>query len=148
ELLDLLQVTCVDPEVRQERWGAIVISKSGSTLETAAAYRVFRREAAEYYGSHSEKLQQLFIPVTGPRGKLRDLCLAGGDSGEPLFTIPDDIGGRYSVFTPAGLLPVAVMGLDARALLLGAAAMTRRFLEEPFERNPVLQYAAVNYLMT
>jgi glucose-6-phosphate isomerase len=58
------------------------------------------------------------------------------------------VGGRFSVFTPVGLLPAAVMGLDVRALLLGAAAMTRRFLEEPFERNPVLQYAAVNYLVT
>ena len=52
------------------------------------------------------------------------------------------------MFTPAGLLPAALMGLDTRALLLGAAAMTKRFLEEPFERNPVLQFAAVNYLMT
>jgi glucose-6-phosphate isomerase len=52
------------------------------------------------------------------------------------------------VFTPVGLLPAAVMGLDVRALLLGAAAMTKRFLEEPFDRNPVLQYAAVNHLMT
>ena len=65
-----------------------------------------------------------------------------------MLTVPENIGGRYSVFTAAGLLPAAVMGLDARALLLGAAAMTKRFLEEPFERNPVLQYAAVNYLMT
>src|SRR5207253_9096434 len=58
------------------------------------------------------------------------------------------IGGRYSAFPAAWLLPAALMGLDVRAILLGAAAMTRRFLEEPFERNPVLQYAAVNYLMT
>jgi glucose-6-phosphate isomerase len=64
-----------------------------------------------------------------------------------MFTIPDNVGGRYAVFTPAGLLPAAVMGLDVRALLLGAAAMTRRFLEEPFDRNPALQYAAINYLM-
>src|SRR5262249_54376995 len=49
--------------------------------------------------------------------------------------------------TPVGLLPAATMGLDVRALLLGAASMTKRFLEEPFERNPVLQYAGVNYLM-
>src|SRR5262249_37268225 len=63
-------------------------------------------------------------------------------------TIPDNVGGRYSVFTPVGLLPAAIMGLDVRALLLGAAAMTRRFLEEPFERNPVLQFAALNYLMS
>ena len=52
------------------------------------------------------------------------------------------------MFTSVGLLPAAVMGLDVRALLLGAAAMTRRFIEEPFDRNPVLQYAAVNHLMT
>src|SRR5581483_7421018 len=56
--------------------------------------------------------------------------------------------GRYSVFTAVGLLPAAIMGLDVRALLLGAAAMTRRFLDESFEKNPVLQFAAVNYLMT
>ena len=65
-----------------------------------------------------------------------------------MLTIPDNVGGRYSVFTPAGLLPAAVMGLDVRALLLGAAAMTKRFLEEPFERNPVLQFAGVNHLMS
>src|SRR5262249_29471652 len=54
---------------------------------------------------------------------------------------------RYSVLTPVGLLPAAVLGLDVRALLLGAAAMTKRFLEDPFDRNPVLQYAAINHLM-
>src|SRR5205085_3345514 len=88
-----------------------------------------------------------FIPVTGATGKLRDLCKAEGYPDEDILTIPDNVGGRYSVLTPVGLLPAAVMGLDVRALLLGAAAMTRRFLDEPFERNPVLQYAGVNYLM-
>jgi glucose-6-phosphate isomerase len=58
------------------------------------------------------------------------------------------VGERYAVFTPAGLVPAAVMGLDVRALLLGATAMTKHFLDEPFERNPVLQYAGVNYLLT
>jgi glucose-6-phosphate isomerase len=147
DLLDLLQTTCVDPELRDERWGAIVISKSGDTLETAAAYRVFRREAAEYYGSRSERLRRLFIPVTGTAGKLRELCRAEGYADEEILTIPDDVGGRYAAFTPAGLLPAAVLGLDVRALLLGAAAMARRFLDEPFERNPVLQFAGVNYLL-
>jgi len=147
DLLDLLQTVCVDPELREERWGVIVISKSGGTMETAAALRVFNREAAEYYGSHSERLRALFVPVTGAAGKLRDLCKALKYPDEDILTIPDNVGGRYSIFTPVGLLPAAVMGLDARALLLGAAAMTRRFLDEPFERNPVLQYAAVNYLM-
>lgn len=148
ELLDLLQTRCVDPEIREERWGAIVISKSGETLETAAAFRVMRREAAEYYGSRSEWLKKLFVPVTGPSGKLRELCKADGYSDDDILTIPANVGGRFSVFTPAGLLPAAVMGLDCRALLLGAAAMTKRFLEEGFDKNPVLQYAAVNYLMT
>ncbi len=147
ELLDLLQTTCVDPEIRDERWAVIVISKSGGTLETAAAYRAFRREAVEFYGSHSDRLRELVVPITGATGKLRELCKADGYKDEDIFTIPDNVGGRFSVFTPVGLLPAAVMGLDVRALLLGAQAMTRRFLEEPFERNPVLQYAGINYLM-
>jgi glucose-6-phosphate isomerase len=148
DLLDLLQTVCVDPDLREERWGVIVISKSGGTLETAAALRVFRREAAEFYGLHSEMLRELFIPVTGATGKLRELCKAEGYTDEDILTLPDDVGGRYSIFTPVGLLPAAVMGLDVRALLLGAADMTRRFLDEPFERNPVLQYAAVNFLIS
>ncbi len=148
ELLDLLQTTCVDPDTRDERWAVLVISKSGDTLETAAAYRAFRRDAAEYYGAHSEQLRQLVVPVTGSAGKLRELCKADGYKDEEIFTIPDNVGARYSVFTAAGLLPAAVMGLDVRAILLGAQAMTKRFMEEPFERNPVLQYAGVNYLMT
>lgn len=147
DLFDLLQLTGVDPESREERWGVVVISKSGGTIETALAYRAIRREMAEYYGSHSPYLRQLVIPITGATGKLRDLCTADGFTDDDFLTIPDDVGGRFSVFTPVGLLPAAVMGLDVRALLLGAAAMTRRFLEEPFERNPVLQFAAVNYLI-
>jgi glucose-6-phosphate isomerase len=147
ELLDLLQTTCVDPELREERWGAIVISKSGGTLETAVAYRIFRREAQEYYGSRSQRIKELLVPITGATGKLRALCKAEGYSDADILTIPDNVGGRYSVLTPVGLMPAATMGLDVRALLLGASAMTNRFLEEPFERNPVLQYAGINYLM-
>lgn len=148
EFFDLLSATCVEPDIREERWGLVVISKSGGTLETAAAYRAFRREMAEYYGTRSDRLRQLIVPVTGATGRLRDLVRAEGIADEDTLTIPDNVGGRYSVFTPVGLLPAATMGLDVRALLLGAAAMTRRFLEEPFDRNPVLQYAGVNYLMS
>jgi glucose-6-phosphate isomerase len=147
DLLQMLQVTCVDPDIREERWGAVVISKSGSTLETAVAYRAVRRELAEFYGAHSPKAKNLIVPITGATGKMRAMCLADGYPEENILTIPDDVGGRYSVFSPVGLLPAAVMNLDIRALLLGAATMTRRFLEEPFDRNPVLQYAAVNYLL-
>jgi len=147
DLLDLLENTCVDPELREERWGVVVISKSGETLETAVAYRALRRNAAEYYGPRSDRLRRLIVPVTGTAGKLRDLCRADGYADGDILTIPDNVGSRYSVLTPAGLLPAALMGLDVRALLLGAATMTRRFLDEPFERNPVLQYVAVNYLL-
>ncbi len=147
ELLELFENACVDPELAEERWGAIVISKSGGTMETAAAYRAVRAEMTKFYGPKSGWLNQLLVPVTGPNGKLRDLARADGIADDDTLTIPDDVGGRFSVFTPVGLLPAAVMGLDVRALLIGAAAMTRRFLEEPFDRNPVLQYAAVNHLM-
>jgi glucose-6-phosphate isomerase len=147
ELFEMLSITCVDPDQRDERWGVAVISKSGGTLETAVAYRAIRREMAEFYGLHAPQLQDLVVPITGEAGSLRTLCRADGFAEDNVLPIPDDIGGRYSIFTAVGLLPAAVMGLDIRALLLGAAAMTKRFLEERFESNPVLQYAAVNYLM-
>jgi glucose-6-phosphate isomerase len=147
ELLELFENTCVDPNITEERWAAVVISKSGGTLETAAALRALKAEIVRYYGSGEDVLPSMLVPITGPKGKLRDLCEAEGYVEDDILTIPDDVGGRYSVFTPVGLFPAALAGLDIRALLLGAAAMTRRFLEEPFERNPVLQYAAVNYLM-
>src|SRR6516225_4914013 len=65
ELLQLLQNTCVNPNAREERWATIVVSKSGKTLETAAALRVFRKEAAELYGAKSDELRQYLIPVSG-----------------------------------------------------------------------------------
>jgi glucose-6-phosphate isomerase len=149
DLLDLLQNSCVNPEVREERWGAVVISKSGKTLETAAALRVFRREASEYYGAKSPWTRQLIVPITGEADShLRALAKADGYRDEDIFLVPDRVGGRFSVFSAVGLLPAAVMGLDVRALLLGAAAVTRQFIDEPFERNPALQLAAINYLMS
>jgi glucose-6-phosphate isomerase len=148
DLLDLLERTCVDPDLRDERWGLVVLNKSGTSLETGAAYRLFRTEAARYYGSNNGKLRQFIVPVTARAGgKVRDLLLAQGFTDADILNLPDNVGCRFGAFTVAGLLPAAVLGLDIRALLLGASAMTKRFLEEPFERNPVLQFAAVNYLM-
>ncbi|MBI1917913.1 MAG: glucose-6-phosphate isomerase [Planctomycetes bacterium] len=148
ELLDLIQGTCVDPERREERWAVVALSKSGTALETMTALRVLRRDAVEYYGMRSEWLKQLFVAVTGPSSPLRQLFKADGHADDDILTIPDNVGSRFTVFTAAGLLPAALMGLDVRALLQGAASMTKRFLEEPFERNPVLQFASVNYLMS
>lgn len=147
DLLEMLENTCVDPVIKEERWGLVVISKSGGTLETASAYRVMRSELARYYGHAPAELRKRLVPITGPTGKLREMCLADGFENDDILTIPDGVGGRFSVFSAAGLLPAAVVGLDILAILLGAATMTRRFLEEPFERNPVLQYAAVNHLL-
>jgi glucose-6-phosphate isomerase len=147
DLFELLENTCVDPELVEERWGVVVVSKSGETLETATAFRAVKNEIAKFYGPKNELLRKVIVPVTGPKSKLRDLCKAEGFPDDDILTIPDDIGGRFSAFTGSGLLPAAVMGLDVRAMLLGAATMTRRFIEEPFERNPVLQFAAVNHLM-
>ena len=149
DLLELLQNTCLNPDEQLERWATIVVSKSGKTMETAAALRVFRKEAAELYGSKSEMFRKMFVPITGEGDTpLRQLFKAEGFADEDMFTIPARVGGRYSVFTPAGLLPAAIMGLDIRAMLLGAASMTKQFLEEPFERNMVLQYAALSYLLS
>jgi glucose-6-phosphate isomerase len=147
-LLDLLQITCIDPEQREERWAVVALGMSGEALEPAIALRVFRREATEYYGLRSEWLTELFAAAVGGDSKTRRLFQAYGHDETRILTMPDNVGPRFGVFTAAGLLPAAVMGLDVRALLLGAAAMTKRFLEEPFERNPALQFAAVNYLMT
>jgi glucose-6-phosphate isomerase len=148
DLFDLLENTCVDPAIREECWGAVVISKGGGTLETAATYRVIRSELARFYGNDPETLRQHIVPVTGASGKLHDLCLADGFKEEEILKVPDGVGGRFSVFSAVGLLPAAVVGLDVQALLLGASTMTQRFLSEPFERNPVLQYAAINHLMS
>jgi glucose-6-phosphate isomerase len=147
DLLELLQITCVDPERREERWAVVTVSKSGDSLEPTVALRVFRREAAEYYGLRSEWLTTLFAAVAGNETPLQTLFAACGHDSDAVLTIQDNVGSRYSVFSAAGLLPAALMGLDVRALLLGAAAMTKRFVEEPFERNPVLQFAAVNHLL-
>ena len=74
DLFELLENSCVDPEFIEERWGIIVISKSGETLETAAAYRAVKSEAAKFYGPKSEMLRRVIVPITGARGSFRDLC--------------------------------------------------------------------------
>jgi len=146
ELFELLENTCVDPDIIEERWGVVALNR-GDALETAAVYRALRAEAAKFYGPKSPLLKQVIVPVTGAKGKFRDLVRADGFEDDDVLTVPDDVGDRFAAFTPAGLLPAAVMGLDVRAMLLGAATVTRRFVEEPFERNPVLQFAAANHLL-
>ena len=144
-LLTLLRRQCDDPRDLEKRWGIVVISKSGGTLETAVAFRLFREALEEYYGPESAESRRFVVPITGQRGKLRDLAVA--DRYPNVFPIPDDVGGRFSVFTAVGLFPAAMLGLDIEGLLTGAADMTERFRTQPFGDNPVLDYTATCHLL-
>jgi len=129
----------------QERWGMIVISKSGSTLETAVAFRIFLAHLAEACGGSIEKAHELIIPITGLKSRLRNLATALGCT--EVFPIPEGVGGRFSIFSAVGLVPAAVMGLDVVKLLEGAAVANKRFCNSPAGANPVLDYVGVCRLM-
>ncbi|HWL08323.1 MAG TPA: glucose-6-phosphate isomerase [Planctomicrobium sp.] len=144
-LLSLLKRQCKDPKDVEQRWGINVISKSGGTLETAAAFRIFREALDAYYGADSEEARELVIPITGETGKLRNYSNAKGY--KTTFPIPDGVGGRFSVFTAVGLYPAAALGIDIRALLQGAADMTESFANDPIGSNPVLDYVATCHLL-
>jgi glucose-6-phosphate isomerase len=126
-------------------WGIIVISKSGGTLETAVAFRVFLDALRKVCGNDREKLRRRVIPITGESGRLRALAKAIGC--HDIFTIPEGVGGRFSVLSAVGLLPAVVMGLDVNHLLEGAAAMNERFRTAPPLENPVLDYVGMCRLM-
>ena len=125
------------------QWAMLVVSKSGGTLETAVATRLFLKMLADAVGNDSARLAERVVPITGTSGKLASLAATLGCP--DVFGIPDGVGGRFSVFTAVGLLPAAVVGIDVVRLLEGAAAMTRRFREAPIAENPVLQYVAVGH---
>lgn len=141
-LLQLLQNSSQGKS--EDRWGLTVISKSGGTLETAVAFRVFRQALENQYGKESDSARKYVVPVTGEAGKLQQLS---DTTGYPtVFPIPDGVGGRFSVFTAVGLLPAAVMGLNIRQLLQGAADVTELCRTADPESNPVLDYVGVSHL--
>lgn len=144
-LLELLQRGGSDPSDVRHRWGLVVISKSGGTLETAVAFRIVQRALEKFYGPQSEEVRQSVVPITGDEGKLHDLAAA--KAYDHVFPIPDNVGGRFSVFTPVGLLPAALLGLDVRQLLRGASDMTEQFIKAPPGENPVLDYTAACHLL-
>jgi glucose-6-phosphate isomerase len=144
-LLSLLTGTGRSPRNLDDRWGIVVISKSGGTLETAAAFRIYRAALERFYGEASREARELVVAVTGDTGKLRKLSDKLGYNDR--FPIPDGVGGRFSVFTAVGLYPAAVLGIDIKALLQGAAEMTERFRTAPFGENPVLDYVATCHLL-
>jgi glucose-6-phosphate isomerase len=139
-LLDLVRLL----ESRGERWGIVVISKSGGTLETAAAFRILLRELRGTLGGEAKKIGEFVIPVTG-RGRLFELANALGC--REIFPVPDGVGGRFSVLSAVGLLPGALLGLDIDKLLAGAAVVNEHFRSAPPEENVVLRFVGVCHLM-
>lgn len=139
-LIDLLST-----QERADDWAIIVISKSGGTLETAVAFRLFLDVLRQACGGDAEKIRQRVVPITGREGRLRELAHALHTP--DIFDIPEGVGGRFSVLSGVGLLPGAVMGLDIIKLLEGAAAMNQRFREQPPGSNPVLDYVGICHLM-
>ncbi|MCC6492831.1 MAG: glucose-6-phosphate isomerase [Pirellulales bacterium] len=140
-LLDLERLL----QSRGDKWGLVVISKSGGTLETAAAFRILLRDLQASLGRDAAQLGNLVIPITGGSGKLFDLAQALGC--QEVFEVPDGVGGRFSVLSAVGLLPAALMGLDVERLLAGAAAMNDHFRNTGPAENIVLQFVGVSHLM-
>ena len=119
---------------------AIVISKSGTTTEPAIAFRLIKAEIEKRYGK-AEAAERIVAVTDKARGALKTLAT---QEGYPTFVIPDDVGGRYSVLTPVGLLPLAVAGVDIAALVRGAQEMEKATAEGvPFAENPSAIYATV-----
>lgn len=115
-----------------------VISKSGTTTEPAIAFRVFRKMLEQRYGREGAA-RRIYATTDQKRGALKKLA---DEEGYQTFVVPDDVGGRFSVLTAVGLLPIAVSGADIRALMEGAAKARERALTLPYEKNDALLYAA------
>jgi len=130
ELLELLDTY---------RYSIVVISKSGTTTEPAMAFRILKDHLVGKVGK--EEAARRIIAVTDrARGALRQLA---DEEGYRSFVIPDDVGGRFSVFTPVGLIPLAICGIDIRQLLEGAREVSRQCGPDvPFGENPAARYAA------
>ena len=126
--------------LKTKKFGIISISKSGTTTEPALAFRLLKTQLEEQQGK--AEAQKLIVAITDKaRGALRTLAV---QEGYKTYVIEDNIGGRYSVLSPVGLLPIAVAGFDIREFVGGAVKMeTVCGLETSFEENPAAQYAAV-----
>ena len=120
-----------------------VISKSGTTTETAISFRIFRDLLIKKYGREGAA-KRIYATTDKARGALKTMS---DIEGYETFVIPDDVGGRFSVLTAVGLLPIAVSGADIDALMKGAAECREVALNKNFEENPALQYAALRNIL-
>lgn len=123
----------------QKDYSVIVISKSGTTTEPAIAFRLLKNHIEEKYGK-KEAVSRIVAITDKEKGALKEVA---NKEGYDTFIVPDDVGGRYSVLTPVGLLPIAAAGFDISELVRGAQDMRSLVLEEnSMDKNPVMLYAA------
>lgn len=120
-----------------------VISKSGTTTEPAIAFRIFKEMLENKYGK-AEAAKRIYATTDKARGALKTLAT---EEGYETFVVPDDVGGRFSVLTAVGLLPIAVSGADILKLMEGAASGRKQALENDFEHNDAMQYAAIRNIL-
>lgn len=120
-----------------------IISKSGTTTEPAIAFRVFKEMLIEKYG-REEANKRIYATTDKARGALKSLAT---EEGYESFVVPDDVGGRFSVLTAVGLLPIAAAGLDIDKLMEGAASGRKKALETPYESNDAMLYAAIRNIL-
>ena len=120
-----------------------VISKSGTTTEPAIAFRVFKKLLIDKYGEEGAK-DRIFVTTDKCRGTLKEFS---DKAGYETFVVPDDVGGRYSVLTAVGLLPIACAGIDIDALMKGAADAREEYSSADIKANPALRYAVLRNIM-
>ena len=120
-----------------------VISKSGTTTEPAISFRVFREMLIERYGKE-EAANRIFVTTDKAKGTLKALA---DSEGYETFVVPDDVGGRYSVLTAVGLLPIAVAGIDIDKLMQGAADAREEFANPDISNNDCYKYAAIRNVL-
>jgi len=129
--------------IKNKRVTVVVISKSGTTTEPAIAFRVIKKALEARYSA--EELKKRIICVTDEKkGALRKIA---DKLGYKSFVIPDDIGGRFSVFTPVGLVPLALAGVDIKSLIEGARKGQAEYAVCDLEKNASYRYAALRYLL-
>lgn len=127
-----------------KNFSIVMISKSGTTTEPAIAFRVFKELIEKKYGKE-EAAKRIYAVTDKCRGILKNLAT---QEGYETFVIPDEVGGRFSVLSAAGLLPIAVSGADIDKLMEGAASARERAINAPYEENDALLYAALrNHLL-
>ena len=120
-----------------------MISKSGTTTEPAIAFRVFRELLEKKYGKEGAR-ERIFCTTDKARGTLKHLA---DEEGYETFVVPDDVGGRYSVLTAVGLLPIAVAGADIDALMAGAAKAMEKYNDPSLDNNDCYKYAAIRNIL-